>query len=117
VRRDWCSIRVNFCATSTKRKRDFDDERAKKRTGGRYSRSERKLLMNKDKRGILERPLQRRLSGGPRPPRKDWSRAMEGTFEEEIGDSEITANDSFTRTEALLHAALRVWELKHGFRD
>jgi hypothetical protein len=73
--------------------------------------------MNKGKRGILERGLQRRLNGGPRAPRKDWSRAIEETSEEEIGDSEVTANDSFTRTQGLVYAALRVWELKHGFRE
>jgi hypothetical protein len=42
---------------------------------------------------------------------------MQETSVEEIGDGEVTANDSFTRTEALVYAALRVWELKHGFRD
>ena len=73
--------------------------------------------MNKGKRGILERGLQRRLSGGPRAPRKEWSLAIEETSEEEIGDREVTANDSFTGTEGLVYAALRVWELKHGFGD
>jgi hypothetical protein len=31
-------------------------------------------------------------------------------------DREVT-NDSFTRSEGLVYAALRVWELKHGFGD
>jgi hypothetical protein len=66
---------------------------------------------------ILERGLQKRLSARPRALRKEWSRAMQETSVEEIGDGEVTANDSFTRTEALVYAALRVWELKHGFRD
>lgn len=73
--------------------------------------------MNKGKRGILERGLHRRLNGGPRAPRKEWFRAREETSEPEMGDSEITANDSSTRAEALVYAALRVWELKHGFGD
>jgi len=42
---------------------------------------------------------------------------MEETSEPEMGDSEITANDSSTRAQALVYAALRVWELKHGFGD
>ncbi|HEV8618079.1 MAG TPA: hypothetical protein VGQ70_01170 [Candidatus Udaeobacter sp.] len=42
---------------------------------------------------------------------------MEETSEPEMGDSEITANDSRTRTEGLVYAALRVWELKRGFGD
>jgi hypothetical protein len=71
--------------------------------------------MNKGDRGILERG--RRLSRRPRAPRKEWSRATEETSEPEIGDSEIMANDSSTRAEALVCAALRVWELKHGFGD
>jgi len=73
--------------------------------------------MSKGKRGILERGLQRRFNGRPRAPRKEWSRAMEETSEPEMGDSEITTNDSSTRAEALVYAALRVWELKHGFGD
>jgi len=73
--------------------------------------------MSKGKRGILERGLQRRFNGRPRAPRKEWSRAMEETSEPEMGDSEITANDSSTRAQALVYAALRVWELKHGFGD
>ena len=86
--------------------RDFYDERTAK-----------KPFMNKGNRGIRGRGLQRRLSGRPKALGKDWFRAMEETPVEEISDSEVTANDSFTRTEALLYAALRVWELKHGFRD
>jgi hypothetical protein len=74
--------------------------------------------MNKGKRGILKRGMQRRLSGGSRAPRKDWSRAIEETCVEEVGDhEEVTADDSCTRTQALVYAALRVWELKHGFGD
>jgi hypothetical protein len=34
-----------------------------------------------------------------------------------IGDLEVEAGDSFTPTEGLVYAALRVWELKHGFGD
>jgi hypothetical protein len=73
--------------------------------------------MNKRNRGILERGLQRRLGGRPRAPRKQWFRATKETSVEEIGDREVMANDCFTRTEALVYAALRVWELKHGFGD
>ena len=73
--------------------------------------------MNKGKRGILERGLQRRLNGRPRAPRKEWFRATEETSEPEMGDSEITTNNSSTRGESLVYAALRVWELKHGFGD
>ena len=97
---------VKFCATGTKLVRDFYDERTAK-----------KPLMNKGNRGIRERGLQRRLSGRPRALRKAASRAMEKTSVEEIGDREVTANDSFTGTEGLVYAALRVWELKHGFDD
>ena len=67
--------------------------------------------MNKGKRGILERGLQRRLNGRPRALRKDSSRPMGETSAEEIGDREVTSN------EGLVYAALRVWELKHGFGD
>jgi hypothetical protein len=73
--------------------------------------------MKKGKRGILERGLHRRLNGGPRALGTDWSRAIEETSEEEIDDCELTANDSSTRTQTLVYAALRVWELKHGFKD
>jgi hypothetical protein len=69
--------------------------------------------MNKGNRGILERG--RRLSRRPRAPRKCWSRAE--ASEPEIGDRENTPNESFVRTEGLVYAALRVWELKHGFGD
>lgn len=68
--------------------------------------------MNKGKRGIRGRGLQRGLGGRPRAPRKVWSRV---SADEINGD--ILANDRFTRAQGLLHAALRVWELKHGFRD
>jgi hypothetical protein len=74
-------------------------------------------LMNKGSRGILKRGLHRRLSGRPRAPRKGWSRAMEEASLQEIGDRDVVANDSRTRTEGLVYAALRVWELKHGFGD
>jgi hypothetical protein len=73
--------------------------------------------MNKGNRGILERASQRHLSGRPRAPRKESSRAVEESSVEEIGDREVTAHDSSARTEALVYAALRVWELTHGFRD
>ena len=36
---------------------------------------------------------------------------MEGTSAEEIGDRKVTSN------EGLVYAALRVWELKHGFGE
>jgi hypothetical protein len=65
--------------------------------------------------GILKRG--RGLSGRPRARRKCWPRAAEETSEPEIGDRDNTANDSFARTEGLVYAALRVWELKHGFGD
>jgi hypothetical protein len=65
--------------------------------------------MNKGNRGILARG--RRLGRRPRALRKDLSRAMEETSAEEVGDREVTAN------EGLVYAALRVWELKHGFGD
>jgi hypothetical protein len=71
---------------------------------------------SKGKRGIRGRALQRGLSGRPRAPQEDWSRAVK-TPEEEINDRGITVKDRFTRTEALLYAALRVRELKHGFGD
>ena len=67
--------------------------------------------MNKGKRGILDRGLRRRLSRRPRVLRKDSSRIMEETSAEEIGDRSVTSN------EGLVYAALRVWELKHGFGD
>ncbi len=67
--------------------------------------------MNKGKRGILERGLRRRLSRRPRALRKDLSRPMEETSAEEIGDRQVTSNGG------LVYAALRVWELKHGFGD
>ena len=44
-------------------------------------------------------------------------RAMKETWGEEIDDREIETNDRFTRPEGLAYAALRVWELKHGFGD
>lgn len=72
--------------------------------------------MNKGKRSIRGRGLQRRLGVRPRAPRKDWSGAIKETWGEEIDDREVT-NDRFTRTEGLVYAALRVWELKHGFGD
>jgi hypothetical protein len=72
--------------------------------------------MNKGNRGILARG--RRLGGRPRALRKRWSRATEETRVEEVGDrEEVTADDRCTRTQALVYAALRVWELKHGFGD
>jgi hypothetical protein len=80
-------------------------------------RSEHKLLMNKGKRGILEIGLQRHLSRTPRAPRKDSLRATEKRSVEEIGHFEVKANGGFTRSEGLVYAALRVWELKHGFGD
>ena len=86
--------------------RDFYDERTAK-----------KPLMNKGNRGIRGRGLQRRLSGRPRAPRKEWSRAIKETWGEEIDDREVTNVDRFTRAEGLVYAALRVWELKHGFGD
>jgi hypothetical protein len=95
----------------------FHDERTGKRNRRTLVAIRIKLLMNKGKRGILERGLQRRLSGGPRARRKDWSGATEEISEPEIGDHEVTANESLIRTEGLVYAALRVWELKHGFRD
>jgi hypothetical protein len=73
--------------------------------------------MNKGKRGIRGRGLQRGLSGRPRAPRKNWSRAIEETSGEEIDGREVAVDDSCTRTEGLVYAALRVWELKHGFGD
>ena len=73
--------------------------------------------MRKGKRGIRGRGLQRGLSGRPRARQKDSPRASEKTFVKEIGDLEVGASDSFTRTEGLVYAALRVWELKHGFGD
>jgi hypothetical protein len=41
---------------------------------------------------------------------------MEKTSVGEIGDPDVV-NDSRTRSESLVYAALRVWELKHGFGD
>ena len=73
--------------------------------------------MNKGKRGILGSRLQRRLSRRPRATRRESSRAMEETSVEEIGDREVMPNDSHTRNESLVYAALRVWELEHGFGD
>jgi hypothetical protein len=35
----------------------------------------------------------------------------------EISDLELKVTCSFTGTEGLVYAALRVWELKHGFSD
>jgi hypothetical protein len=72
--------------------------------------------MNRGKRGIRGRGLQRGLGGRPRAPRKDWSRATKARWGEEIDDREVT-NDRFARSEGLVYAALRVWELKHGFGD
>ena len=86
--------------------RDFYDERTAK-----------KPLMNKGNRGIRGRGLQRRLSGRPRAARKDWSRAIKETWGEEIDDREVTNDDRSNRAEGLVYAALRVWELKHGFGD
>jgi hypothetical protein len=34
-----------------------------------------------------------------------------------IGDLDVGASDNVTRTEGLVYAALRVWELKHGVGD
>jgi hypothetical protein len=42
---------------------------------------------------------------------------MKETWRDEIDDREIESNDCFTRSEGLVYAALRVWELKHGFGD
>jgi hypothetical protein len=67
--------------------------------------------MNKGKRGILERGLRRRLSRRPRALRKALSRATEETSGEGMGHREVPGN------EGLVYAALRVWELKHGFGD
>ena len=64
-------------------------------------------------RGIRGRGLRRGLSGRPRAPRKDWSGAMKETWGEEIDHREIETKDRSTRD--LVYAALRVWELKHGF--
>jgi hypothetical protein len=68
-------------------------------------------------RGIRGRGLRRDLRGRPRAPRKDWSGAIKETWGEEIDDREIETNVRFTRPEGLVYAALRVWELKHGFGD
>ena len=96
----------------------FHDERTGKRNRRTLVAIRIKLLMNKAKRGIFERRLQRRLSGGPRAPRKHWSRAMEERCVEKVGDREgVTSDDGFTQTQGLVYAALRVWELKHGFSD
>jgi hypothetical protein len=62
-------------------------------------------------RGNRGRGLHRGLSGRSRARRKDWSRAMAETSADEIGDREVTSK------EGLVFAALRVWELKHGFGD
>ena len=91
-------------------------EPQEKETLGRYWRSERKLLMNRGKRGIRVRGLQRGLSGRPRASRKEWSRAIKETWREKVDDRDVM-NDHFTRSEGLVYAALRVWELKHGFGD
>ena len=40
---------------------------------------------------------------------------MKETWGEEIDDLEIETKDRSTRAEGLVYAALRVWELKHGF--
>jgi hypothetical protein len=43
---------------------------------------------------------------------------MEKTSGKKIDDSEaVRADDSRARTEGLVYAALRVWELKRGFSD
>jgi hypothetical protein len=68
-------------------------------------------------RGIRGRGLRRGILGRRRAPRKEWSRAMKETWGEEIDDREIESNERFARPEGLVYAALRVWELKHGFGD
>jgi hypothetical protein len=43
---------------------------------------------------------------------------MEERCVEKVGDREgVTSDDGFTQTQGLVYAALRVWELKHGFGD
>jgi hypothetical protein len=67
--------------------------------------------MNTRNGRIVSRESQRYPGRRQKAPRRDWSLAMEETSAEEIGDREVTAN------EGLVYAALRVWELKHGFGD
>ena len=74
--------------------------------------------MNRGNGSILESESRRRLGRRPKAPRKGSPRATEKTSVEDFGDFEVGANGSFTRTEGgLVYAALRVWELKHGFGD
>jgi hypothetical protein len=43
---------------------------------------------------------------------------MEERRVEKVGDREgVTSDDGFIQTQGLVYAALRVWELKHGFSD
>jgi hypothetical protein len=69
--------------------------------------------MKKGNRGVLRRGLQGRLCGKRRARRRGWSRAIDATSLRKIGDIKIRTKNG----EGLVYAALRVWELKHGFSD
>jgi hypothetical protein len=74
--------------------------------------------MNRGNGSIHARESRRRLGRRPKAPRKDSPRATGKTSVEDFGDFAVRANASCIRTEGgLLYAALRVWELKHGFGD
>ena len=73
--------------------------------------------MNRGNGSILARESRRPLSRRPRALRKDSPCGTEKRSVEEIGDFEVKANGSFPRYEGLVYAALRVWELNHGFDD
>lgn len=113
-----CAIRVNLCATRKKGACDRDDEeRTSKRNRTKSYSKEQKQPMNRSNGSILVKKSRRPLGRRPRARRKDSPRATEKRSVEEIGDFEVKVNDSFTRREGLVYAALRVWELNHGFGD
>jgi hypothetical protein len=89
----------------------FDDGRKQRKQ--QQDRIEQNSPMKKGKRGVLRRGLQGRLCGKRRARRRGWSRGIEATSLREMSDTEIRTKDS----EGLVYAALRVWELKHGFSD
>jgi hypothetical protein len=97
---------------------DFLNEEPQRRNRATKSESIRtEQHMNRSKRSIVARASRRPLNRRPKASRKNCPRATEDAFMRGIGDLEVEAGDSFTPTQGLVYAALRVWELKHGFGD
>jgi hypothetical protein len=95
----------------------FSDEEPQRRNRTAKSESIRtESHMNRSKRSILAR-ASRSLLIECRKHHEKTPPAPRRAFVRGIGDLEVGTGDSFARTEGLVYAALRVWELKHGVGD